>query len=221
LKSIRFLSRPTRQRGFLFVLVSLLALVALSLIGSAPAARGQAGSKAKADMRASSPTAGVVAVKAADGSASVAGKAGAAVRPISGALDRLLRGKAGPTLPSAPNRSATPDFITAGTYPFTSAAGVTLEDMSSGTTQLVGPSLDDTASAVTNIGFDFWYDGARATQFSVNANGLVRLGATVVSTSFNNGTDFAAVLNAPKIAPYYDDLCTGTTGKVHALSNYG
>ena len=114
-----------------------------------------------------------------------------------------------------PNRPASPDLITAGTYPFTSASGVALEDMSSGTTQLVGPSLDDTASAVTNIGFDFWYDGARTTQFSINANGLMRLGPTVVSTSFNNGTDFANVLNAPKIAPYYEDLCTGTTGKVH------
>jgi hypothetical protein len=34
--------------------------------------------------------------------------------------------------------------------------------MSSGTTQLVGPGLDDTASAVTNIGFDFWFAGTRA-----------------------------------------------------------
>ena len=164
--SMRLLSRPTRPRGFLFVLVSLLALVALSLIGSAPAARGQAGSMAKADTRAGSPTAGVVAVKATDtGSASVAGKSGAAVRPVLGALDRLLRGNARPTLRSAPNRAATPDLITAGTYPFTSAAGVALEDMSSGTTQLVAPSVDDTASPVTNIGFDFWYDGVRATQF--------------------------------------------------------
>ena len=68
---------------------------------------------------------------------------------------------------------------------------------------------------MTNIGFDYWYDGVRATQFSVNANGLIRLGPTVVSTSFDNATDFASTLNAPKIAPYYDDLCTGSDGKVH------
>ena len=36
--NMRFLSRPTRQRGFLFAFVSLLALVALSIIGSAAAA---------------------------------------------------------------------------------------------------------------------------------------------------------------------------------------
>ena len=107
------------------------------------------------------------------------------------------------------------NLITAGTYAFTSAAGVALEDMSTGTTQLVGASADDTASAVTNIGFDFWYDGVRFTQFSVNANGLARLGATVVTTSFNNSSEgLGTVTNAPKIAPYFEDLCTGTNGNV-------
>ncbi len=72
------------------------------------------------------------------------------------------------------------DLITAGTYAFLAQTSISLEDMSSGTTQLVGPSSDDTASAVTNIGFDFWYDGVRQTQFSINANGLARLGSTVI-----------------------------------------
>ena len=63
MKSMRFLSRPTLQRGLLFALVSLLALVALSLIGSAPAARGQFGSKTAADTITSAPTAGVIAGK--------------------------------------------------------------------------------------------------------------------------------------------------------------
>ncbi|MFL6210217.1 MAG: beta strand repeat-containing protein, partial [Pyrinomonadaceae bacterium] len=108
-----------------------------------------------------------------------------------------------------------PDLVTATSYPFTSAAGVALEDMSSGTTQLVAANLDDTASGVTNLGFDFWYDGVRFTQFSVNANGLCRLGGTAVSTSFDNSTAFNSTTNAPKIAPYYDDLWTGTNGKVH------
>ncbi len=107
------------------------------------------------------------------------------------------------------------ELITTTTYPFSSAAGVALEDMSAGTTQLVAANLDDTASAVTNIGFDYWYDGVRFTQFSCNANGLCRMGSTVVSTSFDNSTGFASTTNAPKIAPYYDDLWTGTNGKVH------
>lgn len=109
------------------------------------------------------------------------------------------------------------NLITATTYAF-AAGTAALEDMSSGTTQIIVPGVDDNASTVTNIGFDFWYDGVRYTQFSCNANGLCRLGATAVSTSFDNGsatTGFATTTNAPKIAPYYDDLWIGTNGKVH------
>ncbi|HEX6608048.1 MAG TPA: hypothetical protein VF276_14175, partial [Chloroflexia bacterium] len=113
----------------------------------------------------------------------------------------------------APAGPTAPDLITAGTYNFTSGTGVALQDMSSGTTQLVGAGLDDTASALTNIGFDFWYDGVRVTQFSANANGLMRLGSTVIGTSFTNS--LASTTEAPKIAPFWDDLCTGTNGKIH------
>ncbi|HMO82149.1 MAG TPA: fibronectin type III domain-containing protein [Pyrinomonadaceae bacterium] len=105
-------------------------------------------------------------------------------------------------------------LITAATYPFSVGSGV-LVDMSEGTTQLVGPSLDDTASPVTPIGFVFRYDGVNHTQFSVNANGLARLGPLAVTTVFNNGTGFATATNEPKIAPYFDDLCTGSDGRVH------
>ncbi len=106
-----------------------------------------------------------------------------------------------------------PELITGTSYPFTNSTGVALEDMSSGTTQLVAASQDDTASAVTNIGFDFWYDGVRQTQFSANANGLVRLGGTAISTGFTNS--LASTTDAPKIGPFWDDLCTGTNGKAH------
>lgn len=105
------------------------------------------------------------------------------------------------------------ELIIAGTYPMTVLAGVGLEDMSSGATQLVGPALDDTASAVTAIGFDFFFDGARYSQFSCNANGLCRLGSTIVTTTFNNS--LATTTASPKITAYWDDLCTGTDGKVH------
>jgi uncharacterized repeat protein (TIGR01451 family) len=100
-------------------------------------------------------------------------------------------------------------------YPFSTATGVVLEVMSSGTTQLVAANLDDTASPVASIGFDFWFLAVRYTQFSVNANGLARLGPTAVSTAFNNNSGFAAAANNPKIAPYFDDLFVGTNGKVH------
>ncbi|HST24161.1 MAG TPA: C25 family cysteine peptidase, partial [Blastocatellia bacterium] len=111
---------------------------------------------------------------------------------------------------------ASPNVVTATTYPFTNAAGVPLEDMSSGTTQLVAASQDDTASAVTNIGFDFWFDGVRQTQFSVNANGLFGLGAVAVNNGASGRTnDFATTTNNPKMAAYWDDMCTGVAGKVH------
>jgi hypothetical protein len=114
--------------------------------------------------------------------------------------------------------SISPEAVSAASYPFSSLSGVALEDMSSGTTQLIAPDQDDTASTVQNIGFDFWFDGLRNTQFSVNANGLMRLGGTVVSTSFINDstlTGFTTTTNNPKLAPYYDDLWVGTNGKVH------
>src|SRR5262245_12014093 len=47
--------------------------------------------------------------------------------------------------------AASAQTISATTYPFTNATGATLEDMSSGTTTLLGPNLDDNASLVANI----------------------------------------------------------------------
>ena len=49
--------------------------------------------------------------------------------------------------------------------------------MSTGTTELLVPDLDDVASALTDIGFDFFFQGVRFSQFSVNENGVLRLGA--------------------------------------------
>jgi hypothetical protein len=104
------------------------------------------------------------------------------------------------------------ELITATTYPMT-LPGAVLEDMSTGTTQLIGASSDDGNSAVANIGFDFWFDGVRASQFGANANGFMRVGGVTSGSSFGNDLD--STTNAPKIAPYWDDLCTGTNGKVH------
>jgi len=103
--------------------------------------------------------------------------------------------------------------ITSGTYAFSSSSGVALEDMSSGTTTILGNNLDDLASGLTSLPFDFWLDGVRATQFSVNANGLMRLGNTVIDTAFTN--TLSSITDAPKLAPYFDDLWIGQNGKVH------
>ncbi len=99
------------------------------------------------------------------------------------------------------------------TYPFSTLAGVPLEDMSSGTTQLVGPGVDDTASELAPIGFEFLFDGVIHSQFSCNANGLCRLGDLRVTTTFTNS--LATTTAAPKITPFWDDLCVGSNGQVH------
>jgi phage gpG-like protein len=109
-----------------------------------------------------------------------------------------------------------PDLITPSTYVFTNAGAVALEDMSSGTTQLIAASQDDTASIVTSIGFEFWFDGVRQTQFSVNANGLFGLGSVAVNNGASGRTnDFATTTNNPKMSSYWDDMCTAASGKVH------
>jgi CSLREA domain-containing protein len=109
-----------------------------------------------------------------------------------------------------------PSAISATTnYTFTTATNASLTDM----TGSVSPALvladqDDTASAVTNIGFDFYFQGVRFTQFSVNSNGLMRLGSTAVQVS----TPYKPLAQAsiPLITPYGADQRTlASTGKVH------
>jgi hypothetical protein len=104
------------------------------------------------------------------------------------------------------------DLITATTYAFAAGAD-TLEDMSSGTTNLVPAASDDGNSLTFNIGFDFWFDGVRFNQFGANANGFVKLGPAPTGTSFTNS--IATTTNAPKIMAYWDDLWVGTNGQVH------
>ncbi|MEP7074790.1 MAG: hypothetical protein ABI878_03185 [Acidobacteriota bacterium] len=102
--------------------------------------------------------------------------------------------------------------IGAGTYAFTTGTAA-LDDMSTGTTQLVAAGTDDTNSALGNIGFEFFYDGVRFTQFGVNGNGFMRLGAASTGSSFSNS--IGTTTNAPKIMPFWDDLCVGANGKIH------
>jgi hypothetical protein len=113
---------------------------------------------------------------------------------------------------SGPSDNSSPITIeAANSYVFNSATNGTFTDMSTGTTQIVAPGADDVASAVTNIGFEFYFLGTRYTQFSANSNGYVRLGGTAVSTTqYTLGT-----ANVPLIAALGSDLIVSTTGKVH------
>jgi hypothetical protein len=72
----------------------------------------------------------------------------------------------------------------ASNYVFVTATNASLTDMSAGTTTLVVADTDDSpSSSLTNIGFDFYFQGARFSQFSVNANGVLSLGATAQTAS--------------------------------------
>jgi len=68
----------------------------------------------------------------------------------------------------------------ASNYAFATATNASFTDMSSGTTQLIAADQDDIASAVTFIGFDFYFQGVRQDRFSVNSNGTLRFGATTI-----------------------------------------
>lgn len=96
-------------------------------------------------------------------------------------------------------------------YAFSSVNDGSLTDMSSGTIQLVAAGADDAVSAVTPIGFDFYFLGTRYSQFSASSNGFLRLGATAVSGS----TYALGAAATPLIASLGSDLITSGNGRVH------
>ncbi len=98
-------------------------------------------------------------------------------------------------------------------YNFATGTGATIDPMTGATTLALGADVDDGRSPVTAIGFPFTYAGVSVTQFSANANGLMRLGATRVTTQWDN-TAANANTATPVVMPYWDDLATGTTGTV-------
>jgi Carboxypeptidase regulatory-like domain len=112
-----------------------------------------------------------------------------------------------------PGEGEAPSLIAGSSYAFSPQSGVGLEDMSAGTTQLIGGSADNENSVVAPIGFLFRFDGAYYTTFGANANGLIKLGGATTTTNSVNSA--GSVTNAPKIMPYWDDLCVGSSGKVH------
>ncbi|WP_257385250.1 beta strand repeat-containing protein [Tahibacter caeni] len=101
----------------------------------------------------------------------------------------------------------------ASNYAFTTTTTGSLADMSSGTTQLLAANVDDAASTLTGIGFEFVFQGARYTQFSVNDNGVLRLGAPAQAGSPHQPLAQAGL---PIITAYGADQRTHLgDGKVH------
>jgi len=98
-------------------------------------------------------------------------------------------------------------FAQLSSYKFTASTG-TATDMT-GSTSISVSSSDDGYSPVVNIGFTFQFDGNNYSQFSVNTNGLMKLGSTAITnTRFNESFPGSAPgsTDYPFLAPFWDDL---------------
>lgn len=101
----------------------------------------------------------------------------------------------------------------AANYAFTTTNTGSLADMSSGTTTLLNANIDDAASPVTLIGFDFYFMGVRQDRFSISDNGVLRFAAGAQTGSPYKPLAQAAV---PIITAYGADQRTHAgDGKVH------
>ena len=86
-------------------------------------------------------------------------------------------------------------------------------------------SQDDNRSEATNIGFDFWYNGDRYTQFNVSTNGYVDFSSSTADggpTTGPYGYSNAAFTGNGSgtwlaLAPFYDDMMA--QGGTEALGN--
>ncbi len=86
-------------------------------------------------------------------------------------------------------------------------------------------SQDDNRSNATDIGFDFWYNGTRYTQFSVSTNGYVDFSSSTANGGATNGpygydnTQFTGNGAGTwlALAPFYDDMTA--QGGTAALGN--
>jgi len=106
---------------------------------------------------------------------------------------------------------------TTANYTFSNATTGSLTDMSTGATNVLVPTsvTGDFASTVYPIGFDFWLMGTRYEDFSVNSNGLMRLGKTAVANTSANS--LATGTNLPLLTAFWDNLnsySTSSTSKV-------
>lgn len=101
-------------------------------------------------------------------------------------------------------------------YGFSAGTGQSLDPMTT-TTTIVSSGSDDGSSSAVTIPFTFTYAGTGYTQFVANANGALRFGSTAITTGSAGYTNSAT--NAGTISPvvmaYWDDLATGSNGKVH------
>lgn len=103
-----------------------------------------------------------------------------------------------------------------------SAAGYTLSESTEVYTQVVGTNStatgDDGIQGPTNIGFDFVFEGITYTQFSVNTNGVVKLGGTTIGGSAWVNSLANSATHRPVITAFWDDNHRNTGSIQYALS---
>jgi uncharacterized repeat protein (TIGR01451 family) len=101
-------------------------------------------------------------------------------------------------------------------YVFATNTSGTFTDMT-GSTQSVAAGQDDTAGPNTPIGFEFWLNGVRYTQFNATSNGMIALSSTgTTATGSTYGFASPGTATTPLISAMGGDLETAvTTGKVH------
>lgn len=105
-------------------------------------------------------------------------------------------------------------------YVFTPGTGIYGGDLGLTYTTVIGPNQDNASSGLINLPFTFNFLGQAFTQLSVTSNGLISLGSTPL-TGNETSNEMAASIPGIKIAPYWDDLATGTTGYVKHAYYYG
>lgn len=97
----------------------------------------------------------------------------------------------------------------------------TYTDLGTSGTAITTANTDDDNSAVQNIGFSFPYNGATFTQFVLNTNGFIKLGATAPSATAMFLPEvanpavvnpFNSSVNPNIIAPFNFDLTASSTG---------
>ncbi len=106
------------------------------------------------------------------------------------------------------------------TYTFTTGTGTYGGDLGLSYTTVIGANQDNATSGLRNLPFTFNYLGQDYTQWSVTSNGLITLGGTAL-TGNETSNSMAASIPGIKIAPYWDDLATGTNGYVKYAYYYG
>ncbi len=105
---------------------------------------------------------------------------------------------------------------TTANYAVTNNNGASLLSMT-GSESLIPASKSSNSSPVESTVFDFWFMGVRYNNFTVNSNGLMRFGTSVISnTQTANGFPLAAASGAV-LAPFAANLNTSSSGKVHSV----